>query len=74
MIAEAEDAEETVMLMEDNRRLRHRVAELEGGLCGRVQAEQHADAESDTVMQPQKPQCRVCVTGQGHAQELSNDF
>jgi len=73
VIAEAEDTEEAVMLMEDNCRLRHRIAELEGGLCGRVQAEQHADAESDTVIQPQKPQCRVCVTGQGHAQASSNE-
>ena len=66
-IAEADDTDETVVLMEDNCRLRHRIAELEGGLCDRVQAEQ-CDAKPDTVMQTHKPQCRMCVTEQGQEQ------
>ena len=59
-IAEADDTDEAVVLMEDNCRLRHRIAELEGGLCDRVQAEQ-CGAQPDTVMQAHKPQCRMCV-------------
>ena len=48
-IAEADDTDEAVVLMEDNCRLRQRIAELEGGLCNRVQAKQCGE-QPDTAM------------------------